>query len=123
VGACRFLPSVADPERAELLACRLAASLARDQGVQKLILETDCSGIVTKLVSSELDRSVHGPLVEDIKKLLQDFGEIKVQHARRSANEVAHRLAKEGCSNKICNTWVGVPPDWVVNLLDTDCAS
>jgi uncharacterized protein YydD (DUF2326 family) len=54
------LPSVADPERAELLACRLAASLARDQGVQKLILEMDCSGIVTKLVSSEFDRSVHG---------------------------------------------------------------
>jgi ribonuclease HI len=121
-GACHFLPSVADPERAELLACRLAASLARDRGVQKLILETDCSGIVTKLVSPDIDRSVHGPLVEDIKKLLQDFGEIKIQHVRRSVNEVAHRLAKEGCSNKLCNAWVGVPPDWVVNLLDTDCA-
>jgi hypothetical protein len=77
VGACRFLPSVADPERAELLACRLAASLARDQGVQKLILETDCSGIVTKLISPEIDWSIHGPLVEDIKKFLQDFGRSK----------------------------------------------
>jgi hypothetical protein len=108
-----FLPSIADPEHAELLACRLAINLARDAGVTRLIMETDCMGVVSKLRSTEMDRSVHGPLVEDIKVLLQDFGEFKIQHARRrSADEVANRFAKEGCKNKVCNSWMGVPPDF-----------
>jgi hypothetical protein len=76
-------------------------------------------GVVSKLRSTEVDRSVHGPLVEDMKILLHDFGEFKIQHSQRSANKVANRFAKEGCKNKVCNTWMGVPPDWIVNLLDT----
>ena len=41
-GACHFFPSVSDPERAELLACRGALELAREMGVDKVALETDC---------------------------------------------------------------------------------
>jgi ribonuclease HI len=121
IGACRFLPTISDPEREELQACRVAAELAKDTGARRLILESDCMGVVTKLGSGVVDRSVHGPLVEDIKVLLHDFDEVKVQYVRRSANGVAHRLAQEGCRNKTCNTWIGVPLDWIVNLLDSEC--
>jgi hypothetical protein len=41
--------------------------------VSRLILETDCAGDVSKLNHTELDRSAHGPLVEDIKLLLGEF--------------------------------------------------
>jgi ribonuclease HI len=120
-GACRFFPTTSDPERAELLACRMAVGLAKDAGVRQLILESDCMGAIGKLGGDAVDCSVRGPLVEDIKVLLHDFDEVKVQYARRSANGVAHRLAQEGCKNKVCNTWLGVPPDWIVNLLDSEC--
>jgi hypothetical protein len=47
--------------------------LAKEMGSVKLILESDCAGAMSKLRSGELDRSAHGPLVEDIKARLGDF--------------------------------------------------
>ena len=115
-----FFPHAADPERAELMACRSVVELAKDQGVTKLVLETDCVGAISKLSGKELDRSVHGPLVEEIKCLLMGFDEFPVKHVRRTGNVVAHRLAKEGCENKMCNAWLESPPSWLMNLLDSD---
>jgi ribonuclease HI len=117
LGASRFLRSVSDPERAELLACKLALELARDRRVEKICLESDCLAAITKLRSNDMDRSIHGPLVEEIKDLLKSFGEFSVCHSRRSSNGVAHCLAQVGCMNKICNTWMDHPPGLIVNLL------
>jgi hypothetical protein len=48
--------------------------------VVKLALELDCLGPVAKRVSKEVDRSVHGPLAEDIKSRLKGFGNFAVNH-------------------------------------------
>jgi hypothetical protein len=69
--------------------------------VSKLVLETDCAGTVAKLKNAEMDRSIHGPLVEEIKKMLRHFDASSIEHVQRHNNEVAHRLAKRGCSNKM----------------------
>jgi hypothetical protein len=61
---------VVDTERAELLACQRAVQLAEEAGVSKLVLETDCLGAVAMLRGMNLDRSVHGPMIEEIKNLL-----------------------------------------------------
>lgn len=60
---------------------------------------------MAKLNSGEVDRSVHGQLVESIKMKLQGIDDLVVRWVRRSANRVAHRLAKEGCDNELCKTW------------------
>lgn len=109
-GSCHFFPRVLDPEGAELLACKEATQLTLDQRINKLVLETDCLSAVSKLRGKEMDRSMHGPLVQEIKVLLSSFSDTEVRHVRRSANGVAHCLAKFGCENNICNAWVGVPP-------------
>jgi hypothetical protein len=111
---------VDDPEGAELLAARRAVLLAKEAGTSKLALETDCAGAVSKLNNREVDRSAHGPLVEDIKLLLGEFEESLVTHVRRSCNGVAHRLAKEGCGNKLSEIWMGSPPEFVLNLVTSD---
>jgi hypothetical protein len=80
--ACHFFPHVDDPEGAELLAARRAVLLAKKVGASRLELETDCAGAVSKLNNGEVDRSVHGPLVEDIKLLLGEFEESLVTHVR-----------------------------------------
>jgi hypothetical protein len=84
------------------------------------VLETDCAGVVSKLRKEELDRSVHGPLVEEIKVLIGEFEDSLIMHVRRSGNGVAHKLAKEGCKNKLCNTWVSSFPDYVLDALARD---
>ena len=121
-GACCFFPLVTDPERAELLACQRALELAREMKVRKVILETDSMTVKGKLEAAELDRSAHGPLIENIKRALSDFADHSVIHVRRTGNEVAHKLAKVGCGNNVCNTWLGSPPDCCVSLLALDSA-
>jgi hypothetical protein len=64
-----------------------------------------------KLASKEMDRSVHGPLVEEIKKLMKDFERTLVSYVHRSGNEVAYCLAQDGCKNQLCKTWLGTVPD------------
>jgi ribonuclease HI len=118
--ACHFFPRVDDPESAELLACRRAVLLAKEVGATKMVLETDCAGAVSKLNNRELDRLAHGPLVEDIKLLLREFDESLVTYVRRSCNGVAHRLAKEGCRNNLCEVWLRSPPEFVMNLVASD---
>jgi ribonuclease HI len=112
-----FFTPVTEAERAELLACRQAVRMALEYDVRKLVLETDCAGAVNKLKAQELDRSVHGPLVEEIKTLLGEFEDVVICHVRRSGNGVAHLLAKEGCKNKCNSSWSGTFPDCVLNLL------
>lgn len=51
--SCPFLSSITEPEQAELLACRCAVTLAIGMGVLKLMLESDCVGVVSKLKAGE----------------------------------------------------------------------
>jgi hypothetical protein len=116
-GASFLSPQVTELERAELLACRQAVLVARDYDVRRLVLESDCAGAVNKLRARDLDRSVHGPLVEEIKTLLGEFDDVLIRQVRHSGNEVAHRLAKEGCTNKCNLSWSGTFLDCVLDLL------
>jgi ribonuclease HI len=82
-GACCFLTDVADSKRAEILGCTRAAEIALDTGAAKVCLEMDCMGAVAKLNLSGTNRSIHGPLIEDIKFLLMGFTDFSVKHVRR----------------------------------------
>jgi ribonuclease HI len=120
-GATQFFTHVNDPERAELLACKHALLLAKEKGFDRLCVESDCLGAMAKIWSAEVNRSSHGPLVEEIKEMMKDFAGLSVRHVRRTANGVAHLLAKFGCENKLCKVWVN-PPDLVVSTLALECA-
>jgi ribonuclease HI len=119
-GACHFFTNVADAEGAELHACRQGLLLARRLQVPKVVLETDSSVVVSKLVQEDMDRSFYGPLIEEIKELLRGFDEGMAQVVRRTANSAAHSLAKEGCENNVSRIWLGVPPAVIVNVLNLD---
>jgi ribonuclease HI len=119
-GACHFFSHLIDAEGAELLACRRGLMLARECGVQKVVLEMDSTGVAAKLLREGQDRSLYGSLVEEIKSLLRSFGDTSVRAVRRSANVSAHVLAKEGCENKLLKTWFGIAPDCIVNQLVLD---
>jgi hypothetical protein len=95
-GSRYFFRVVFDPERAELLVSCRAVHLAKEGGVRKLALETDCLGAVAKLTSKELNMSIHGPLVEDIKKMLGEFEACSINHVRRPGNVVSTSFSKRG---------------------------
>jgi hypothetical protein len=94
--------------------------VASEVHVQTLVLETDSVEVAAKLSKEGQDRSAYGPLVSEIKTLLQSFVESSVRAMRRSANEAAHLMAKEGCDNKLCRVWFDVAPVCVENRIVMD---
>jgi hypothetical protein len=82
-GASHFFTSMNDPERAEFLACRQGLLLAKDNGIDRVCLESDCLGAVAKLKHRETNRSIHGPLVKEIKSLLKGFADHSIRHVHR----------------------------------------
>jgi hypothetical protein len=52
---------------------RRGLMLAKELRLNRVQLETDSSGVAAKLNCEEKDRSVHDPLVEEIKKMLQSI--------------------------------------------------
>jgi ribonuclease HI len=121
-GSSHFFPSLLDPEHAELLACWKAIELANSRQMQRVVFELDSASVVSKLQVEETDRSVHGILIEPIKRELRNGRDFVVRWARRSANEVAHRLAKEGCELSSARVWLDVSPDCIKNALYSDVA-
>lgn len=95
-GTCHFFPIATEPELVELLACKRAVNLAKEMGISKLVLESDCKELVTKISSKEKDLSQYGPLVEEIKSLLLPIQEVEIRWGCRSANSVAHNLPRVG---------------------------
>jgi hypothetical protein len=65
-----------DAEGTDLQACRLGLRLELDNPVPCVILEMNSStGVAVKLVRYVQDRSIHGPLVDEIKSLLRSFSD------------------------------------------------
>jgi hypothetical protein len=85
-----------------------------------VILELDCLGAVAKLKGKELERSMQGPLVEEIKELMGEFEDIRVTHVRHLCNGVAHSLAQLGYKSWNDATWVECPPICIGDLLNFD---
>jgi hypothetical protein len=85
---------VTAPEIAEALALRRAVSLANDEGFDKAMVVSDCLSLILRLQSSELDRSMVGVVVQDIKLLAASFASISFSHVYRQCNESAHIMAR-----------------------------
>ncbi|KAI5001361.1 hypothetical protein ZWY2020_026011 [Hordeum vulgare] len=93
--ACSELhDEVTTPEIAEALACRRAVSLASEEGFDRILVVSDCLSLVQRLESSELDRSMVGVVIQDIKNICSRFTDASFKHALRQCNEAAHVLAR-----------------------------
>ena len=100
-GTCHFFPVAADPELAELLACRQGILLAQEHEAQKVVVEMDSLSAVGKVNNMQKDLSASGQIVQEIKELLTQFQECKVGWVRRSANKVVHRLARRSEERRV----------------------
>jgi ribonuclease HI len=66
---CRSLSQCASVLEAELIACIDGVRFAKDMGVQRVTVETDCQELVRMATSTSKDGSALGHLVEDLRVL------------------------------------------------------
>ena len=87
-------PSAQDSEEAEMLACRKALEFAIDVGISDLIIEGDNVSVMRVVASNCLDGSRLGNVLEDIHCLASALRWCSVSCVKRTANSVAHSLAR-----------------------------
>ena len=79
-------------------------------------METDAINVVSA-VGDNCELSMEGPILEDVKHLLAQVQSPGVLHIRRSANHVAHLLARFGINTKCTNVWISEIPIIVSNIV------
>ncbi|KAE8816773.1 hypothetical protein D1007_05803 [Hordeum vulgare] len=86
----------------ELQACRRAAQLAAEVNASKLHIEMDSKDIVSKLQSKDRDFSVLGPLIQEVKMLLETREQWQVRGggAVRGARGQVEKEPPDSASNR-----------------------
>jgi hypothetical protein len=105
-----------EPEFAEAMALRQAASLAREKGFGQVIFASDCLSLVQRLQSEARDRSPFGVLVEEIKFVVKDLTLTLFIHIKRELNEATHLLAKS-CNSLNSSEVFNSAPDCILRTL------
>ena len=100
------------PEYAEALALRRVMQFAREEGMDKVIFESDCLSLIQRLNSSTFDRSTVGMVAAGIKLLVGGFASVSFRHVKRVFNKTAHALAKS-CENVNSSSIFHCVPDCI----------
>lgn len=122
VGACQHrLLGYFSPKTAELIAIREVLSWIKRLGYDQIVLESDALTVVKALLSSSTsDFSSFGSLVDDCKSLIAEMNSVSVSFVPRSANSVAHLIARAASTISDRMEWLSTPPQLIVHALMLD---
>ncbi|KAH6805645.1 hypothetical protein C2S51_030476 [Perilla frutescens var. frutescens] len=82
----------------EALACSRGVQMAKDLGVQKLIVEVDNLEFANALINRSVPRSYVENIIHDIFSITSSFSMITFCWRKRDHNKPAHELARLACS-------------------------
>ncbi|KAL5783740.1 hypothetical protein ACOSP7_008769 [Xanthoceras sorbifolium] len=103
----------------EALAILLGLRLAIDMGLSTVCVESDAASVVKQLSSRVTSCSDIGLILDDILSLVVNFADLSFLSVRRSANIVAHGLAKFALSHQPVGVRLGsVPSSLALVVLD-----
>ena len=112
--------AVRDSEELEVMACRKALEFAIDAGFMEVILEGDNALVMKTVSQAQPNFSRLGLIYEDIWCLAAGFRSISTSCVRRSANGVAHALAKFARLSDNYIVWMEEDPPPAVDALYLD---
>lgn len=105
---CTQIPGVWSPREAEALSLKEVLSLVKNNGFTRCIFETD-SKLLADACQNGSGRSYFHSIVDDCVAGLKHFDSMLVQFVHRSANGVAHALARVSHSMSDFQEWEHVP--------------
>ncbi|XP_031111803.1 uncharacterized protein LOC116015771 [Ipomoea triloba] len=106
-----------DPYLAETMAAKEALTWLKNRVMPNTIVELDCLNFCTNFNSQYEDFSYIGLIIKQCRVIARDIGDVHVCHVKRSANHVAHVLARAAGSFPVLTEWDTVPPDCISDLL------
>jgi hypothetical protein len=116
--ACLKESIVTDPCMTEDLGVRWCLQLARDQGLQRVKIQTDAL-VVADCISGKTTNANLTPIIYDCTELISTCSLVSVCYISRQNNVEAHKLV---CIPKLVGsrTWMGHIPDYFDALLLCD---
>ena len=90
--------------------------MAKELGLKSRVFETDAK-ILADACKGVQGRAYFHTIVLDCLELFKQFDNVLVEFVSRSANEVAHKLARAAHSLSGIEEWVGTAPDFVSHVL------
>lgn len=94
-----------------------------NRGMSRIILESDATTLASALISSELDRSTIGCIINQIIDLMRfEFVTCQISICNRSCNRVADRLASYGACDLASDSAVllSYAPEFVTDFVYDD---
>ena len=106
-------PPVTGSDKAEIYACRRAVEFAVECGFSELVLEGDNQALMDALRMRQGRSSWLGHILQDVLLLLDGLWWVQVSFVKRSANNVAHVLARYAKDLVEDIVWIeDSPPLW-----------
>lgn len=113
-------PPVLNSEEAEVLACWKAMKIALDAGFMEQVLEGYNINIMKSISSPGANRSRLGHIYKDVQCIAAGFRGLSVSFVKRSANFVAHSLAKYASQLDNQLVWLEESPPLALKALYFD---
>ncbi|WCJ18876.1 RNA-directed DNA polymerase (reverse transcriptase)-related family protein [Euphorbia peplus] len=109
-----------DPSTVEAFSIREALSWIKNQNWTDIILETDSMVFCQSLARPLKVTSPYNAIVEDCRLILNELTNCSISFVKRSANSVAHLLARSFILPHCQGVWFSNPPDFIVSALLSD---
>ncbi|KAK9996367.1 hypothetical protein SO802_021053 [Lithocarpus litseifolius] len=108
---------------AKLWALRDGLIMARNNHVEKLIINVDALEVINLLSNTKATNQLTQPIMDDCKNILQAFQEVHLQHCYRETNKVADFLAKLGHRQSDPFVYYVTPPFGIMEALSDDASN
>ncbi|KAL8146376.1 hypothetical protein AgCh_004207 [Apium graveolens] len=113
-------PHLVSPVTAEAMAIKEALSWIDVMQWPHITVESDCLVVIQAIRSNTPMRSYFGVIIEECRSLLKRFHKVSLFFVKRSANMVAHQLARESYNYPGCSFDRRSVPVNVQNCIEMD---
>ncbi|XP_074318299.1 uncharacterized protein LOC141655100 [Silene latifolia] len=107
----------------EAKAAFLGLQMARQMGIESVILESDSLVLVTLLKTRKVENSNLGNVVQGILRLSEEFGSCAFSFVKRNGNKAAHSMAHYSPLDYSTRIWVASCPELIADIVSADFMS
>nr|GMD63796.1 uncharacterized protein LOC109155163 [Ipomoea batatas]GMD68708.1 uncharacterized protein LOC109155163 [Ipomoea batatas]GME20595.1 uncharacterized protein LOC109155163 [Ipomoea batatas] len=106
-------------KEAEVIGVRETLSWIKQMDYSHVEVEMDATNVLQE-ITHPLMFSTTSILIQNIKEIVRSVPQVNFSFVKRSANTVAHELARAACSMSKCNVWFVNPPPIIFDSLRLD---